>query len=116
MKMLRRLLFSFVLIVGPLFAAGHSAALSWTAPSDATSGTTYTIYRAAEACPAAPDTNFSLLTSGVTTTSYTDSTVTVGTWCYYVEQVQNSTSSAPSNLAGGTAAPNPVAALTVVVK
>lgn len=86
-------------------ATGHSATLTWAAPSDATTGTTYSVYRMSGACPSAPGTAFSLLAAGITTTSYTDSTVTVGTWCYYVEQVQNSTNSAPSNLAGGTAAP-----------
>ena len=87
------------------FAAGHSATLSWAAPSDATSGTTYNLYRLAGSCPAAPTTGFTLLSAGITATTYTDSTVTVGSWCYYVTQVQNSTNSAPSNLAGGTAAP-----------
>lgn len=89
----------------PARAAGHSAVLTWVAPSDATSGTTYTVYRMSGACPAAPGTAFSLLASGITATTYTDTSITVGTWCYYVEQVQNGTSSNPSNLAGGTAAP-----------
>jgi len=106
------LLFSF--LAAPIFAAGHSALLNWTAPSDATVGTTYSVYRMSGACPATPGTAFTLLASGVTTTTYTDATVTVGTWCYYVEQVQNSTNSVPSNLAGGTAAPF-AATITVTV-
>jgi len=114
-----RRIFTAVLVAAflllPLQASAHSAALSWSAPSDATSSTTYSIYRMSGACPAAPGTAFTLLTSGVTATAYTDSTVTVGTWCYYVEQVQNSTSSGPSNMSGGTAAPNAPILISVTV-
>jgi hypothetical protein len=87
------------------FAASHQAVLNWTASSDAVPSSTYSIFRASGACPAAPGTGFTLLASGVTGTTFTDTTITVGTWCYYVEQVQNGTNSAPSDLAGGTAAP-----------
>lgn len=100
----------------PAFGAGHSAALNWSAPSDAVSSTTYSIYRSNETCPAAPDTTFTLLTTGVTGTSYTDTSIGVGNWCYYVEQVQNSVSSAPSNMAGGTAAPLAPIMIGVTVK
>ena len=114
-----RRLFTAVLVAAflllPLRAFAHSTTLNWSAPSDATSSTTYSIYRMSGACPAAPGTAFTLLTSGVTGTTYTDNTITVGTWCYYVEQVQNGTNSAPSNMAGGTAAPNAPILISVTV-
>jgi len=97
------------------FAAGHQAVLNWTASTDAVPSSTYSVFRMAGACPAAPNTSFTLLASGVTGTTYTDTTITVGTWCYYVEQVQNGTNSAPSDLAGGTAAPFAPVLQTVTV-
>lgn len=120
MKMLLRVLLLMLLLLGvggaarTASAAGHQAIITWGLPADATAGTTYSIYRMAGACPAFPGTGFTLLTAGVTALTYTDLTVTVGTWCYYAEQVQNNTNSVPSNLAGGTAAPLAVI-ITVVV-
>jgi hypothetical protein len=112
-----------VLAVLALLASGaqaqaHSATLSWTAPSDAVSGSTYNVYRASGSCPATvtPGSPWVQLKTGLTTTSYTDSTITVGAWCFYVTQVQASIESAPSTDAGGTAHPNSVVTVTVVVQ
>src|SRR2546430_12940192 len=103
----------FTLLAAPVFAqaVAHQAALTWTAPSDAIAGTTYNVSRVNAACP----------TSGlggltwkqvnnlpITTTSYTDTTIGIGQWCYYVTQVTNGVESAPSTTAGGTAKPNTV--------
>lgn len=83
---------------------GHSIVLTWAAPSDAVSTSTYNVYRLSATCPATP-TGFTSLTTGVTTLTYTDATVTVGSWCYYVTQVQNSIESNPSNMAGTSVKP-----------
>jgi hypothetical protein len=87
----------------------HSATLSWAAPSDAVASSTYNIYRAAGACPLSGlgTLTFSKLnTAPITALTYTDTTVGVGSWCYYGTQVQNGVESVPSNTAGGNVVPN----------
>lgn len=87
----------------------HQAVISWSAPADATAGSTYNIYRALEVCPASglgagP---YTKVGSGITALNFTDSTVVVGnSYCYYGTHVENSIESAPSNTAGGTVLPN----------
>jgi hypothetical protein len=74
--------------VTPLTAPSQtnaSPALSWSAPSDATSGVAYyRVYRASSACSA-----FSQVSVDGTPTSgaYSDASATVGTWCYRVQAV-----------------------------
>ncbi|MBB6143455.1 fibronectin type 3 domain-containing protein [Silvibacterium bohemicum] len=76
--------------------SGGSIALSWSASS--TSGVTYSVYRGASGTAPA------LLTSGLSTTTYTDSTVTNGTtYVYYVVAVKGSGLSSQSNWATATA-------------
>lgn len=76
----------------PQTGAGHSTALSWTLSADdtttactATAGCLQNAYRASGACSATS--SFSLLTStalSATATTFTDTTVTPGVWCYGV--------------------------------
>lgn len=88
--------------------AQHSASLSWTASSDAAADPTlgYNIYRLAGPCPASGTTGFTKLNaSPVTTTTYSDATVGLGTVCYYVTATLNGAESVPSNTASAVVLP-----------
>ncbi len=88
--------------------AQHSASLAWVASSDASANPTlgYNVYRLAGACPASGTTGFTKLnTSPVATTSFTDSTVGLGSVCYYVTATLNGAESVPSNTASGVVLP-----------
>jgi hypothetical protein len=89
----------------------HAATLSWTAPTTCVDGspctaTGYNVYRAAIACPASGLPAGALrIANAVTTTSYSDTTVTApGSYCYYVSALNSAGESAASNTAGGTLA------------
>jgi len=119
-RLLRRcagILCGLGLAVASAQAGPHSAVITWTTPADAVSGSAYNVYRASGACPAS---GLGSLTFGavnaspVSALTYTDSTVTVGTYCFYVTQVQNGTESLPSILAGGQVRPN-VVTITVTL-
>lgn len=95
-------------------AGPHSVSLSWTAAADATTATTYHIYRALGACAngVVPTTLTSLsfvqldgANSAISATNYTDSTVGVGAFCYYVTASLNGATSAPSLTAGALVPP-----------
>lgn len=100
----------------------HAVALTFTAPPDATSGTTYNAYRATTSCPAtAPATVAAAITAGFAKlnaagfapTSYTDATVAVGPNCYFVTQVQAGIESVPSNTAGVSILPLAPTGMTI---
>ena len=95
----------------------HSATLTWSAPSDATTGSTYNIYRATGACPTSGlgTLTFAKVNAApITALTYVDSGLTVGTYCYYATQVQSSTESLPSNTAGGPARPGTITVQIVI--
>jgi cellulose 1,4-beta-cellobiosidase len=92
-------------------AGTHSAALSWTAPTTCVDGsactpTGYNVYRAVVACPASGlPAGATKIASAITTTTYTDTTITApGSYCYYVTALNAAGESACSNTAGGTLA------------
>jgi hypothetical protein len=88
--------------------AQHSASLTWTASTDAAANPTlgYNVYRLAGACPASGTTGFTKLnTATVTTTSFTDSTISLGNACYYVTATLNGAESVPSNTASAVILP-----------
>lgn len=90
---------------------GHSAVLTWTAPSDAVAGSTYNVYRANAVCPTTGITGptwTKITPISISALTYTDSTITAGSWCYYVTQVQGGVEGNPSTTAGGQAKPNTV--------
>jgi len=89
----------------------HSVALTWTASTDSTTAApgSYTVYRFAGACSATA--SFTALVS-TSTTAYTDSSVTPGTWCYQVTFTLNGASSVPSNQASAVILPAPPTALS----
>jgi hypothetical protein len=74
----------------------HKAVLTWVDMLNPT-GTTYTILRSPGLCSGTP--SFVILASGVTTLTYTDTTVTPGNYCYQVEASAGGVLSAPSNAA-----------------
>jgi hypothetical protein len=93
--------------------AAHSVMLTWTASSDAVTNPalTYNIYRLNGACPAIAPTAVSgsgftkLNTTAITTTTFTDSTVAPGMYCYFASSFVNSAESMPSNDASGIIQP-----------
>ena len=88
--------------------AQHSASLTWTASTDAAANPTlgYNVYRLAGACPASGTTGFTKLnTATVTTTSFTDSAISLGNACYYVTATLNGAESVPSNTASAVILP-----------
>jgi hypothetical protein len=97
-------LFAALLAV-PARAQSHSVALSWTAPTDP--GVNYNVYRLAGSCPASGTAGafVKINTAPVTSTSYTDSTVALGTSCYYVTATLNGAESVPSNTVSGVVLP-----------
>jgi len=96
-------------------STGHSAVLTWAAPSDATAASTYNIYRANAVCPTSGTGTLTFTKINSTSAlTYTDSTIIVGNWCYYVTQVASGIESAPSNTAGGQARPNTVTIQLVI--
>jgi hypothetical protein len=98
-KTLEAILKAAVLLLAlafPAFAQTHQAVLSWTDTLNPT-GTTYTILRSPGMCSGTP--SFSIIASGVTAMTYTDTTVTPGNYCYEVEATSGGVLSAPSNTA-----------------
>lgn len=92
----------------------HSVTLTWTAPSDATSSSTMTMFRATGACSGSP--TFSVLASGLAVNKpYVDTTVSVGTYCYTAQHVLNGANSVNSNLASASVSPLPATGLSVTV-
>ena len=88
--------------------AQHSASLTWGASPDASANPSlgYNIYRLAGACPASGTAGFTKLnTAPVATTSFADSTVGLGSVCYYVTATLNGAESVPSNTASGVILP-----------
>jgi hypothetical protein len=85
-------------------AQAHSVSLTWTASTDA--GASYNIYRLTGACPSAGTTGFTKITATpVAATSYSDTTVAPGTYCYYATAVLGGAESVPSNLASAVILP-----------
>jgi|ERR1700674_2555284 hypothetical protein len=101
-----------ILFCNVVHAQAHSASLTWTASTD--SGVSYNIYRLSGACPSAATTGFAKITAApLTATTYTDSTVAPGTYCYYATAVLNGAESIPSNLASAVILPAAPTALSV---
>src|ERR1700682_5201994 len=92
-------------------AEAHSVSLSWTASTDNVAG--YNIYRLAGACPTSGSTGFTKITAAIVTgTTYTDSSITPGAYCYYATSTLNGAESAPSNFASAVILPAPPTALS----
>lgn len=91
-------------------AAPHSVALSFTKSVDDTgaTGSGYTTWRLSGVCPASVTTTTgftSLNASLFTGNTYTDSTVTPGSYCYVITFTAASATSVPSNTASAVILP-----------
>jgi endoglucanase len=103
---------AFLLLCALTAEAQHSVVLAWTASTD--TGSTYDIYRLSGACPTGTPSGFTLLnTAPITGTTYTDSTVTPGTYCYYATAVLGGQQSVPSNTVSVVILPAPPQGLKV---
>jgi len=101
-----------VLFCTPASAQAHSVSLAWTASTD--SAVSYNLYRLSGACPSTGTSGFSKITAApVTATTYTDSAVAPGTYCYYATAVLNGSESIPSNLASAVVLPAAPTALSI---
>ena len=120
MKKTFAIVLAFLIACFPAMAfgqSGHKAILTWNAPSDADTTTTYNIYRSNATCPTIGigTGTWSKISSGVVTANYTDSSISVGNWCYYVTATTQGQESGPSNTAGGLARPGaPSLTLTIL--
>lgn len=96
-------------------AAGQSptgpyVGLTWTA--SATPGASYNVYRTlAASCPSALS-GYTELAKGVSGTSYSDTSITAGAYCYVATSVVNGAESQPSNAASVSVQPQPPSGLT----
>lgn len=98
---MKRVLLLVVLSACPAFAQ-HSVVLTWNASTDAAANPslTYNVYRSTVACPASGvPAGATKVGSAVAALTYTDSTVQVGTNCYYVTSQLNGAESVGSNTA-----------------
>ncbi len=97
--MMKRIAALFLAVILMSFAAqAHSVVLGWTASTDTGAG--YLVFRLAGTCPTGTLTGFTQLNAtAISTLTYTDSTVTPGTYCYYVEATLGGANSVPSNTA-----------------
>jgi hypothetical protein len=103
---------AIILISAPVHAQAHSVSLKWNPSTD--DGVSYNVYRLSGACPSSGTSGFSKITgTPLAGTTYTDSTVAAGTYCYYATSVLNGAESAPSNLAAAVILPAAPAALSV---
>lgn len=84
----------------------HCVVLTWTAPADVVSGSTYNVYTLAgtaqQACPttapsSTPGGFTKVNTAAISTTTYTVPESSPGGYCFFVTQVQNTAESNPSN-------------------
>lgn len=98
-----------------LTASAHQVVLTWGASPDAgaNSSLTYGIYRNAGVCPTGTPSGFTQVATGVTALTYTDSSITPGSFCYYVIAQLNGSQSAPSNLVVAAILPLPAGSLVV---
>lgn len=111
---MKKFLLAFICLAAPALAqSSHSVSLSWKASSD-TGGTT-NIYRSTGSCPSSgttPSGFTSLATKVVAAGPYSDTTVGIGQFSYYVTSVVNGAESIPSNCV--TVAITPAAPTAVV--
>lgn len=95
----------------------HQAVITWAAATDAVASSTYNVSRASGACPATGlgSLVFAKINAApVAALTFTDAGLSVGTYCYFVSQVQSGAESIPSNTAGGVVRPNTVTIQIVI--
>jgi hypothetical protein len=104
-------------------AGGHQAVLTWSPSSDGAANPTlgYNVYRGTtpggESGTALNGTTpVAVNCTSTTTCTYTDTTITPGTWYWTVKATLNGTLSAASNEVSGTAAIAPPSGLTATAQ
>jgi hypothetical protein len=119
-KLKKVFLTAMLALAFPVFtlAAPHSVTLGITrSPNDTQApGQGYTAWRKSGLCPASVTTTagFTQLNSVLfTTTTYTDTTVVPGLYCYVVTFTNPTATSGPSNTAAATVLPNSPTSVTV---
>lgn len=120
MRMRNILAILFFVAAATLAQAQHKVTLSWTASTDSTSSNpgTVSVYRATGTCPASGIGTLTYTTLTATAPAggpYADSTVTAGTYCYYVTATISGATSGPSNTVTAvvpTAAPSGLTAVS----
>jgi hypothetical protein len=93
---------------------GHSATVTWTAPS--TPGASVTISRCAGTSCTVTTAFTQLATNVAAAGPYVDTTITAGQYCYIGVLVVNGASSAPSNIVCGTLSPSPLTGFAVAIQ
>jgi hypothetical protein len=104
-------LFFFLLAADTLAQGTHKVTLTWTASPD---GGVVTVYRAIGTC--STSLTFTSITSGVAGTTYADSALAPGRYCYQVTTVVNGAESVPSNQAQAVILPSSPSSLTLTVQ
>lgn len=108
-----RLIITLILLASAAWAQStRSVTLNWTDTKNP-AGTTYSVFKAAQACNASP--SFARIASAVAAKTYLDSNVPVGSYCYYVTATYNTMESGPSPQAVAAVTPYPPDGLTVLV-
>lgn len=92
----------------------HTAVLTWTDPENPSGQTTYTVYRAPGLCSGTPA--FSKIASGVPMLTLTDTTITIGAWCYQVTATVSGIEGPPSPQASAVLGPAAPGQISIVVK
>lgn len=91
----------------------HSVTLTW-ADTQNPAGTVYNVYRATGLCSGNP--SFSKIATALAAKTFSDTTVQVGAYCYYVTASLNNAESAPSVSAPATILPFPPDGLKIQVQ
>lgn len=111
---MKRALTAVIIFAGALCAQNRSVDLSWTA--SVTPGVTYNVYRAPAACSPLPTNFVKQNAAPIATTSFSNTGVPTGTYCYYVTAAAAGLESGPSNNAGAAVGPIAPTGLTVTVQ
>ena len=101
----------------PAVGQTHTASLTWGASPDAATnpGLGYNVYRLTGACPVSGTAGFTKInTTLITTLAYSDTTVTIGTFCYYATAALGTVESLPSNTYIAVTLPAPPPSFKVV--
>lgn len=104
-KLRLAVLFSLILLAAAsAMAAPHSVVLNWTASTDI--GIAYNMYRLNGSCPTGAPSGFTKInTASITGTTFTDSGMAPGSYCYYMTATLNGAESVPSNTAAAVILP-----------
>jgi hypothetical protein len=113
---MKRIAGLLLLTAGMAFGqTSHSVVLDWT-PAVQSGTITFNVYRVTGACPSSFTlTGLTPLVGGLSASTYTDTTVSVGQYCYAVTAVSGTLESGPSPDALAAVTPFPPTGLTVVV-